>query len=909
MAVKINNPMIHTNDAFLVFFDNIRVDQFVKDYSVTLGVNTGIGTATINMIYVPDFDKIVHYDNESQVKEVNDGSNGANVIIDDGVENMTNVRIFVKNVFNGYFVQIFGGNITSKSISMSGGERSLTFYAQDFMKWLSRTVCPIAVPFDGTLTTGDRLKWKAQGIDINKVKTVNSAKDITFKGKTLSETWKTISGQTIAANKLYSNKDTVAAWDSALDRVVVMGDIDENLRRAEVVDFLISSSLTQVDSLYVLMNDILKTLMFEFYQDRDETIRIKPPFWNQSVLKNHVIDPSLIYSYTETSDFSQMYTRVVATAGLEQYMESTNTTLNTMITPVVAVTSSGVESNSGPVVVTSQVGGSSSSSGTPSSVGGSGVQQYKLDSSGKLVPIGNGGGVANPNDTVLVGNQTIAKAIDIAVSCVGTPYVWGGSAPGGFDCSGLLYYAYNKAGYGWSRMTTYGMLAAGFQEVSSNAILPGDLIFPHDGHVFMYIGNGKVVESPRTGLNVRVRNWSAAEGVYKILRILNSDGSRTYISSPNASSTDNTTGGSGTGVTYSMPSSVGSDELLQPTYLEKKYGPLIYDCTQPLIKFSTSGATNSSSAYDALTKYARFMLNYLNSSVTVANMQCKAMPWIRPGFNIWVDPLCIDKIYYVETVSHTGNSSGNYTSLTVSLGRRRTDFTNNPKMLGSLTPGKSDDIFVNTLLYKPEDFGDVCNFKEVINKSNYFYNTTRSQAVGVDSKNSYYKYFYGVSSKKGATGSSKSSSSNTVTKGVVCNIISTYLNVRTGPGMNYSIIGKLYNGNELTVYKKSGAWYNVNYNGTSAWINENYFRITTGDSSQSSTGTYASHSEAAFLDGDLTVAQIQNLLNSKYSSANEVVKTRCRRLKSVTEVAKVYMEKMCAGREIDNPVSLNSGSR
>lgn len=912
MAGKINNPVLRTNDGFVIFFDNVRVDQFVKDYTVTLGVNTGIGSATINMIYVPDLDKIIHYDNRNSVNNIQDGS-GTNIIIDDGVENMTNVRIFVLNSFSGGYVQIFGGNITAKSITISGGQRSLSFQAQDYMRWLSRTVCPIAVPFDGTLTTGDRLKWKAQGIDINKVKTVNTASDITFKGKTLKETWNTISQQTIKANKLYSNSETVASWDSALNRVVIMGDIDENLRKAEVVDFLINSALTEVDSLYVLMNDILKTLMFEFYQDRDETIRIKPPFWNQNVLKNHVIDASLIYSYTETSDFSQMYTRVVATGGLEKYMTTDNDTLTSMITPVVAVTSSGVDSNSGPVVVTSQVS-STATTGTTASTGTAGAQtnysssgtQYKLDSSGKYVPVNNASGAPLASSQVVsIGNQIIAKAIQIAVGYVGVPYVWGGYSPSGFDCSGLISYAYTHAGFNMGRQTTYDMLNNYGQEVSPNNLAPGDLLFPHSGHVLMYIGNGKVVEAPYTGATVRVVPLQAKNYALTIRRVLNSDGTSTYIRSPESSGSSGENSGS-TSPTYSMPSDVGSDKLLEPTYLEKKYGPLVYECSQPLIKFSTSGATNSDSAYDALTKYARFMLNYLNSSVTVASVQCKAMPWIRPGFNVWIDPVSIDKVYYVETVNHSGNSSGNYTSLTLSLGRRRTDFLNNTKMLGGLTPGKSDDIFVNTLLYKPENFGDVCNYNEVVNKVNYFYNVSKTDRKEAFNSSEYYRYFYAKSSK--SSGSSSSSSSSSSMTGTVVNIQS-YLNVRTGPGMGYSIIGKLYNGNKVTVYKKSGSWYNINYKGTNAWVYQDYLSVATTTTSSSSNDGYSSHSNMASFDGDLSISEIQNKLNQKYSGANKVVKDRCSRLKSIINVSNEYLKKMTVGTLVDNPVSTNTGAR
>ena len=298
---NISKPAVVSNHGFAVFFDNIRVDQFVKDYTTSMGVDASIGTATINMVYVPDFDKVIHDYNSSNIKNVSDqaskqssptqttkkvqkaevvncwhltirqgpgmdtpaiawvdagdilpvhgrggsdnywvkvtstngktgwtgskylrifeetqtvtggggGSNSSQIVVgskvrvhgdryatgekipgwvkerthtvmqvgsgkillreiyswvytnevslegavaprnstngdstiqdgitatlDDGVEYMTNVRIFVKNIFNGKYVQIFGGNITSKSTTYTGAEKTLSFQCQDFM--------------------------------------------------------------------------------------------------------------------------------------------------------------------------------------------------------------------------------------------------------------------------------------------------------------------------------------------------------------------------------------------------------------------------------------------------------------------------------------------------------------------------------------------------------------------------------------------------------------------------------------------------------------------------------------------------------------------------------------------------------------------------------------------------------
>ena len=94
--------------------------------------------------------------------------------------------------------------------------------------------------------------------------------------------------------------------------------------------------------------------------------------------------------------------------------------------------------------------------------------------------------------------------------------------------------------------------------------------------------------------------------------------------------------------------------------------------------------------------------------------------------------------------------------------------------------------------------------------------------------------------------------------------------------MGYGIIGKLYNGNKVTVYKKSGNWYNINYNGSNGWVYEQYLNVTTTTTSNSS--GYSTKSNMSYFDGDLSLAEIQNRLNTKYAQANKVVKDMFNRL-------------------------------
>lgn len=106
--------------------------------------------------------------------------------------------------------------------------------------------------------------------------------------------------------------------------------------------------------------------------------------------------------------------------------------------------------------------------------------------------------------------QKIDIVINTANSLIGTPYVWGGESlsEGGFDCSGFTQYVFGKAGFTLNRLSI-DQAKQGIA-VSRANIQPGDLVFySFDGngvinHVGLYIGNGKMIHSPKTGDTVKV---------------------------------------------------------------------------------------------------------------------------------------------------------------------------------------------------------------------------------------------------------------------------------------------------------------------------------------------------------------------------------------------------------------------
>lgn len=100
---------------------------------------------------------------------------------------------------------------------------------------------------------------------------------------------------------------------------------------------------------------------------------------------------------------------------------------------------------------------------------------------------------------------------------LGKPYVYGAAGPNAFDCSGLTSYVYKNAlGIDIGR-TTYDQLNAEI-EVSQSELKVGDLVFPHSGHVGIYIGNGQMIHAPQTGDVVKIspvyKFWKGVRVIY-----------------------------------------------------------------------------------------------------------------------------------------------------------------------------------------------------------------------------------------------------------------------------------------------------------------------------------------------------------------------------------------------------------
>lgn len=440
---------------YLVYFDDVLMNDFVLSYSCNLGVDIGIGRASVSVIYAPSFNKIA--------------IDGANI---DGIDNGTQVRIFMRNVFAETYNMCFEGIIKQKVLTRDAHGFTLSFVALDYMYWMNKIIAPISIPLNEAISPGERLKWKAQSVDPEITANVEITQAGSLKGKTLVQYFDVLKTKSFKNSKIYSEPNSVANWDDTISRVEIMGDINEQLVRDEVIDFVVNSNAVFADTVYVSLSNTTQSLMMEMYQDRDGIVRIKPPFWNEPVLKNHVIDPMMILSAQESTDWNKYYTRIIVTGGVEEWMDSGTTAEKVdLITPVGVYLGSLTDKSS--------------------------AKWADYTSEGDM-PSSYGDTYGDSSDIV-----------STAKKYLGTPYVWGGTdavEDGGLDCSGFVYNVLRDAGHTASRTTAQGYRSYG-TSVNKSDMQSGDLVFfgrsSEASHIGIYIGNGQMIHSSGNSSNTK----------------------------------------------------------------------------------------------------------------------------------------------------------------------------------------------------------------------------------------------------------------------------------------------------------------------------------------------------------------------------------------------------------------------
>jgi cell wall-associated NlpC family hydrolase len=127
---------------------------------------------------------------------------------------------------------------------------------------------------------------------------------------------------------------------------------------------------------------------------------------------------------------------------------------------------------------------------------------------------GGGGGGGGPTG---YNADKAAQVVQVALKYVGVPYVWGASSPSGFDCSGLVKYAYAQIGiylpHSSAMMYSYGVY------VPQSELKPGDIVFFYNPihHVGLYLGNGQMVNANGDHVQIGPVFKSSYHGARRIL--------------------------------------------------------------------------------------------------------------------------------------------------------------------------------------------------------------------------------------------------------------------------------------------------------------------------------------------------------------------------------------------------------
>jgi cell wall-associated NlpC family hydrolase len=123
------------------------------------------------------------------------------------------------------------------------------------------------------------------------------------------------------------------------------------------------------------------------------------------------------------------------------------------------------------------------------------------------LPDGVGISASTPEGSTVAPPNVHGGVVGIAMHYLGVPYVWGGSTPRGFDCSGFVAYVFAQIGVSLPH-SSYAMFGMG-TSISIGDLQPGDLVFfTGASHMGIYIGSGQFIHAPHTGDVVKISSMS-----------------------------------------------------------------------------------------------------------------------------------------------------------------------------------------------------------------------------------------------------------------------------------------------------------------------------------------------------------------------------------------------------------------
>ena len=675
------NTVRMTND-YLIYFDNVRMDHIVTSFSTRHTKDAGMPSASIS-IQINLGKNMSKNDYDAEYERYRDDIYKLRNVIKFG----TNVFVFIKNVVSEKYGCVFNGTIQDIFVTTSRSRRSLTLEVSCIgsIKFLHELEALLSVPFEDITSkslspTAFKLQARTLIVDEESTAFVQSKKDISPDKMTIEEVLSRTSDAIKATNRLYMSDQSIQNFNAILDRIDVYSDIKEELLTNSILDYGIVTDSLVMETIYIRLAKQLSNMMLEFYESPSGEIIIKAPYWNAPVLYNHIIADIAIISENFAHRWSQRVSRTIVQGEIsfDKYRESQIYGAQFAMpmaayteyedgTPILAALDNGLYNAAGitnsqwlsasglPIYTGDEVGSSfldslligSSKSTIKDEVSGTWIA-YRTSSRQSIYYSGPKATVVSVGKNTLISNVSIYKGSTEDVVLL---QIAGGIYEGCY----LLYGGVTS-----------------IQVDVGEVISDGTLL----GKAENWSGESTSVYATYTSLpNIFIRGlyddyeWAISEGLLT---------NRIYLN-PKVILRDHYSGKKSPTTASIAEMSVG--EFGYPTDLEMMYGVSVSEEMQPIIKFEdvigdydNTGVTPDELAKRTLRKYAAYRHKVINANVSTMSLSLMPMPWLRPGFNTWIDPTGINEVYYIDSVSHSGSSSGVYTNVSVSMGRSAEDF-------------------------------------------------------------------------------------------------------------------------------------------------------------------------------------------------------------------------------------------
>ena len=282
---------------YIIYFDSYRVDHICLDFSTNLGLSAVEAQASITFLNADSLENWKAY--------------------------LTEVRIFVKDIYTGKFRQVFEGDITGRNGSASRQSTGRTVYTvKGLYTWLELPV-PMYIKNIDNLDVLRRFQLQAQNIDVDAVtKLLQNRKELFGTDKTLEQLIHKLFDLLDQGYSKITDNDTAFGFKDMRTKFKVMSDIDPKFRDKGFLDLIAFTQATTLQGFYDFLNEVLSQMMMEFYQDIDGSMKVKGPSWNDDIPKSHIIDESVTDEITRGITWDAQPTRILVIGGKSEILEA-----------------------------------------------------------------------------------------------------------------------------------------------------------------------------------------------------------------------------------------------------------------------------------------------------------------------------------------------------------------------------------------------------------------------------------------------------------------------------------------------------------------------------------------------------------------------------------------------------------